>query len=69
MTQYGVINTSSGNLLRSGCKVDFNTDGSFDGGTETYKTDVPFPNKVEGDPEETMVTHWTGSVWDEVSQP
>ena len=69
MTQNGVINTTTGNLLRSGSGVDFENDSSFNGGSETYKTDVPFPNKIEGDSDETMVTHWTGSVWDEVSQP
>jgi len=68
MTQNGVINTSSGNLLRAG-GGDFENDGSFDSGTETYVTDVPFPNKIEGDSDETLVTHWTGSVWDEVTQP
>ena len=67
--QSGIIKTSSGNLLRSGSNIDFENDGSFDSLTETYKTDVPFLNKVEGDTEETMVTHWTGSVWDEVAQP
>ena len=69
MAQQGVINTASGNLLRAGSKVDFENDGSFDSLTETFKTDVPFPNKVEGDSDETMVTHWTGSAWDEVAQP
>ena len=68
MTQNGVILTASGNLLRAG-NCDFSADGSFDGGTETYKTDVPFPNKVVEEQGEANVTHWTGAVWDEVAQP
>lgn len=63
MIQNGITNDATGNLLRCGFQV-------FSAGAgETYRTDVPFPAKVEHDPDETNVTHWTGAIWDEVAQP
>ncbi len=35
----GVIETATGDLIRKGF-TDFENDGSFDSGTETYKTDI-----------------------------
>ena len=67
MVQNGVIETSSGRLRRAGF-CDFENDGSFDATTESYRTDVPHPAKVEGDDDETMVTKWTGTEWSEEVQ-
>ena len=64
----GVIETSSGDLLRCGHCV-FDDDGSFDGGTETERTDAPFPGKTRGDAGETQMSRWNGSAWVEVDQP
>ena len=69
MIQCGVIETTSGDLLRAGF-CDFTTDGSFcQAGTETERTDAPHPAKVKGDPDETMMHRWNGSTWIEVAQP
>lgn len=68
MIQNGVIETTTGDLLRCGFS-DFENDGSFDGDTETYKTDTPHPGKVKGDPDETQMHRWNGSAWTEVAQP
>jgi len=68
MAQNGVIETSSGDLLRAGYS-DFLNDGSFDSGTETYKTDVPIPAKVKYQSGETQMNRWNGSAWVLVSQP
>lgn len=65
---HGVYETSSGDLLRCGY-CDFSDDGSFDSGTETQRTDVPFPGKVRGDTEEDKMHRWNGSSWVEVDQP
>lgn len=67
-TYNGVIETASGDLLRSGF-CDFENDGSFNGATESYRTDVPFPAKIKGAPEETQMHQWNGSSWDLVAQP
>ena len=67
--QNGVINTSTGNVLRYGNEVNFENDGPFDSDTETYKTDIPCPAKYKGQDDETMVTRWAGSELDEVAQP
>ncbi len=64
MIQNGVTRTADGRLLRAGF-ADFENDGSFDGATETHHTDVPYPAKVEDDEDETLVTIWTGTAWDE----
>ena len=57
----GVIETATGDLLRKGFS-DFENDGSFDSGTETYKTDVPDDAIVKvingGD-----FTRWNGSAY------
>ena len=63
----GVIETSTGDLLRAGFS-DFENDGSFDGGTETFRTDVPFPAKIRGDQDNSVMQRWTGSEWIEVAQ-
>ncbi len=64
----GVYETSSGDLLRAGYS-DFPNDGAFNAGTETYRTDVPFPSKIKGDEDESNMHRWNGSTWVEVSQP
>ena len=68
MTCNGVIETATGDLLRAGF-CDFENDGQFSAGTETYRTDVPHPAKVKGDASETNMHRWTGSAWTEVAQP
>lgn len=66
-TQNGVIETATGDLLRAGSS-DFENDGSFDAGTETYKTDVPVPAKIKfGD--DANMHRWNGSAWVEVAAP
>jgi hypothetical protein len=67
-THNGVIETSSGDLLRAGY-CDFTGDGSFDSGTETERTDCPHPAMTKGDPDETNMHRWNGSIWTEVAQP
>ena len=69
MTQYGVIETATGDLLRAGFCDCFETDGSFNAGTETCRSDVPFPSKIKGDPDEANMHRWNGSAWVEVAQP
>ena len=68
MLQNGVIETATGDLLRAGF-CDFESDGSFDAGTETMRTDCPCPANIRGDPEETQMHQWTGSAWQLVAQP
>ncbi len=68
MIQCGVIETSSGDLLRAGY-CDFENDGSFNADTETQREDVPHPSKVRGDADETKMNRWNGSIWIEVDQP
>lgn len=46
--QNGVINTSTGNVLRYGNEVNFENDGPFDSDTETYKTDFHAPRNTKG---------------------
>ena len=67
MTFNGVIETSTGNLLRAGF-CDFENDGTFDSGTETYKTGVVCPSKIKKDfdsGKNTDYHHWSGSEWEE----
>ena len=68
MNQKGVIETSTGDLLKAGF-CDFTADGSFDSNTQTQRTDVPFPAKVRGDSDETQMHRWNGSAWVLVAQP
>ena len=67
-THYGVIETSSGDLLRAGY-CDFENDGSFDSGSETIRSDAPEPAKVRGDSDESQMHRWNGSAWVLVAQP
>ncbi len=67
-TTNGVIETSSGDLLRAG-RSDFENDGSFDAGTETYKTDVPVPPTIRKAGASGNFDRWNGSVWVEIAQP
>ena len=62
----GVIETSSGDLLKAGY-CNWSVDGHFDGGTQTYRTDVPCPPKVKGLKGFTVWHRWNGSAWVEVS--
>lgn len=64
----GVIETSTGDLIRAGF-CDFENDDQFDSGTESYRTDVPFPFKIRGDVTEANMHRWNGSSWVEVAQP
>jgi len=63
----GVIQTATGDLLRAGF-CDFENDGAFDSGTETYRTDIPIPSKIKGDTENSVFHRWNGSAWVEISQ-
>ena len=72
MTINGVIETSSGDLLRAGF-VNFSSEPTFNGGTETYKTDVPHPPKCRDGRDENGSVYatkhnWTGSAWQEIAQ-
>lgn len=58
----GVIETSTGDLLRAGF-CDFRLDGTLHIGTETHRTDVPFPAKVKGQKYNTDYHNWDGSQW------
>jgi len=58
----GVIERSTGDLLRAGF-CDFRVDGTFNEGTETYHTDVPFPAKVKDQKYNTEYHNWDGSQW------
>jgi hypothetical protein len=68
MVSNGVIETATGDLVRCGF-CDFSASDDFDSETETYKTDVPHPGKVRGDPDEAKMHRWNGSSWVEVDQP
>jgi len=68
----GVIDRATGDLLRSGF-TDFSDDGSFQSGTETYMTRIPFPGNVK-DPDiktrlSSMMHRYNGSAWIKVAQP
>lgn len=67
MTMNGVIETTTGDLLRAGVNVDFVNDGSFDAGTETIRTDVPMPPKRKGQRGVANKHRWNGSAWAEVA--
>jgi len=64
----GVIEIATGDLLRGGF-CDFENDGSFDSGTESYKTDIPHPCFVRGQEDEAQMHRWNGSAWVLVDQP
>ncbi len=67
-TTNGVIDTSTGDLLRAGF-CDWSADGIFDSGTETYVTNVPCPPYVKGKTDLVNYHQWSGSAWVEVGQP
>lgn len=64
----GVYETSSGDLLRAGFS-DFENDGAFDAGTESYRTDVPSPALARREGAAGNMHRWNGSAWVEVAQP
>jgi len=66
-TYNGVIETSTGDLLRAGY-CDFENDGSFNPEIESYMTSIPNPGKTKGSPFFTKMDRWTGSGWIEVDQ-
>jgi hypothetical protein len=68
MKQNGVVELSTGHLLRKGF-CDFSQDGSLDPGTEAVRTDVPFPADEVGKLGSANVDRWNGSSWDTVPQP
>jgi len=59
MTQNGVIELATGDLLRAGF-CDFTTDGTFDPSREAYRTDVPFPAVSRGN---GSWHRWDGKAW------
>lgn len=66
----GVIKVATGNLLRYGAltQEEWENDGSFDGGTEAVRTDVPLPALRKDEPGATQMNQWTGTEWILVSQ-
>jgi len=67
MSQNGVIETATGDLLRCGF-ADFENDGTFDGGTESYRTDVPVPANTRNCRDDDDKYHqWDGDAWQLVS--
>jgi hypothetical protein len=59
----GVIETATGDLLRAGY-TDFSADGSFDSGTESYRTDVPLNAATKNSPNDDGTwSRWDGSDW------
>ena len=64
-TYNGVIEVSTGNLLRFGY-TDFENDGSYNSSTESLRTDVPHPGKIFGDSMYTVFHRWNGSEWVEI---
>lgn len=63
MTQNGVIETATGDLLRAGF-CDFSSDGAFDPSRESVRADVPFPATARGG----VAWHrWNGNAWIVVS--
>jgi len=69
MTRNGVIETSSGDLLRWGYDVDFVNDGSFKPATETQRTDIPDSPLIRKTPTSTGWHSWNGTAWVVVSNP
>ena len=63
MTQNGVIEIATGDLLRAGF-CDFSSDGAFDSSKEECRTDVPFPAVSRGS---GSWHRWNGSAWVVVS--
>jgi len=61
-TYTGVIETSSGDLLRCGF-----SDFTINSATEELRTDVPFPGKRKNNSSHSTFHRWTGSAWIEVS--
>lgn len=59
MTQNGVIEKATGDLLRAGF-CDFSSDGAFDASVEECRSDVPFPAVSRGN---AAWHRWTGSAW------
>jgi len=62
----GVIETATGDLLRMGY-CDFENDGSFDAGTQTYKTDIP-EGSVRKKKNGGDYTNWNGSAYVTISR-
>lgn len=59
----GVIETSTGDLLRAGY-CDFANDGGFDAATETLKTGVPHPSATKKSPRaDGTWDRWNGTAW------
>src|SRR3990172_6072391 len=64
----GVIETSSGNLLRFG-ETDFSADGSFNAVIETLRFDIPSDAIARGERGAALMSRWTGTAWEFVAQP
>lgn len=63
----GVIETATGNLLRTGY-TDFENDGSFNADTESYRTDVPWDAQIKS-LEYRAFSRWTGTEWVSIEDP
>ncbi len=63
-----VIETATGKVMRAGFGVDFINDGAFDAGSETQRTDAPYPCKVKGRNDTTNTTKWDGADWTETTE-
>ena len=61
-TYYSVIETSTGDLLKVGY-CNFTSDGWFNAGIHTQRTDSPFPGKVRGDLSNAQMHRWNGASW------
>ena len=68
MTINGVIDKSTGDLIRWGISVDFLNDGSFDAANEEIRSDVPYPGKVKNGFVLEKKHNWTGTEWVEIDQ-
>ena len=63
----GVIQTSTGDLLRAGYH-NLSLEDVFDGATESYRTDIPVGSFCKGAPESSVYKRWNGSLWVDVVQ-
>jgi len=62
-TANAVYETSTGDLLRWGTGVDFSAADDFDPGTETYRTDLPYPGLLKTSETGFDYHNWNGSAW------
>jgi len=65
----GVIEITTGDLLRAGYGIDFLLDGVFNGLLELVRTDVPEPAYIRTPGASGNMHRWNGVAWIEVAQP